>query len=87
MSSLLFFSDFEDLACGLLNFLDDRTDDAINRLLLLKKIPYFNLNCLELAIEARSLKFVSTMAVQNLLKEIWQGKILNEQSLKGKIKV
>ena len=59
------------MAIGVLNIFDESTIDLINGVILLQQIPYFNMNCLEMASESRSQRFLSVASVQNLLTEIW----------------
>ena len=42
---------FENLACDVLNKFDETSDDLANGVLMLQKIPYYKLNCLEMAFE------------------------------------
>ena len=79
--------EFEDMACGVLEIFDSRMDDIVNGVVLLQKIPYYGLNCLQLAVEAKCLKFISLSTVQNLLTEIWNGRVETKSGLKGFIKV
>lgn len=75
------------MACSVLTSIDNVTLDVINHVILLRKIPYYNRSCLELAVDAISLKFISLPAIQNLLNEIWMGNIEIELGLSGKLKV
>ncbi len=75
------------MAYQVLDTIDNSTPDLINQILLLRKIPYYNRNCLELSVEAGSKKFVSLPAVQNLLNEIWLGNIEIENDFIGNLKV
>ena len=75
------------MAIGLLNIFDSTTDDIINGVILLRKIPYYNLDSLQLAVEADCKKFVSLSSVQNLLRDIWYGKILSKSGVKATFKV
>ena len=75
------------MAIGVLNLFDSTTDDLINGVILLRKIPYFNLDCLQMAVEANCQKFVSLTSVQNLLTDIWYGKVSSKSGIKANIKV
>lgn len=75
------------MACKMLNSIDNVTLDVINHVILLRPIPYFNLSCLELAVEAGSMKFIALPAIQNLLAEIWVGNIEIERDFVGRVKV
>ncbi len=68
-------SKFEDLAIGVLETFDMNTDDWINGVILLRRCPYFNVNLLQMAVEADCKRFVAQSAVQNLLTYIWNGKL------------
>ena len=50
---------FEDMAIGVLSIFDDCSVDLINGVILLQIIPYYKLNCLEMASEAKSQKFIA----------------------------
>lgn len=75
------------MAYNVLNSIDMVTLDVINYVVLLRRNPYYNRTCLELAVEAGSLKFISLPAVQNLLSEIWIGNIEIERGFIGRLKV
>lgn len=75
------------MAIGVLNIFDGTTDDLINGVILLRKIPMFNLDCLQMAVEADCQKFVSLSSVQNLLTDIWLGKVTSKSGSKATIKV
>jgi hypothetical protein len=38
----------EDMACNVLRLFDSASDDLINGVLLLQKIPYFKIDCLKM---------------------------------------
>ena len=82
---IYFESEFEEMAIGVLTLFDKSTDDIINGVILLRKIPFYNLDCLQMAVEADCQKFVSLSCVQNLLTDIWYGKIQIKSGLRGKI--
>ena len=75
------------MAIGVMNIFDEASLDLINGVILLQKIPYYNMNCLEMASEARSQQFLSVTSVQNLLTEIWFGKIDFKSGFKSNLKV
>lgn len=65
---------------------DATTDDLINGVILLRKIPFYNLDCLQMAVEADCQKFVALSSVQNLLTDIWYGKIASKSGFKAGMK-
>lgn len=75
------------MACGVLEIFDSTSDDIVNGVILLQKIPYYSLDCLQMAVEAKCLKFIALSSVQNLLTDIWNGRIEIKSGLKGSIKV
>lgn len=75
------------MACNIITSIDNTTLDVINHAILVRKIPGYNLTCLELAVKAGSLKFISLPTVQNLLHDIWIGNIEIEQDFRGSLKV
>lgn len=75
------------MAIGVLNIFDATTDDLINGVILLRKIPFYNLDCLQMAVEAHCQKFVALSSVQNLLTDIWYGKLTQKSGIKASIKV
>jgi hypothetical protein len=75
------------MAIGVLNLFDSTTDDLINGVILLRKIPFFNLDCLQMAVEADCQRFVALSSVQNLLTDIWFGKVTSKTGLKASLKV
>jgi hypothetical protein len=75
------------MAIGVMNIFDEASVDLINGVILLQNIPYYNMNCLEMASEARSQRFISVTPVQNLLTEIWFGKIDFKDGFKSNLKV
>ena len=64
---LFIFSDFEEMSIGVLNIFDSTTDDLINGVILLRKIPFYNLDCLQMAVEADCQKFVALSSVVSRL--------------------
>ena len=84
---LFIFSDFEEMSIGVLNIFDSTTDDLINGVILLRKIPFYNLDCLQMAVESDCQKFVALSSVQNLLTGIWYGKIVSKSGVKAGIRV
>lgn len=75
------------MAIGVLNIFDKSTDDIINGVILLRKIPFYNLDCLQMAVEGDCQQFVALSSVQNLLTDIWYGKIQIKSGLRAKILV
>ena len=75
------------MSCQVLNIFDRSSDDLANGIILLQKIPYYNLDCLQMAVEAECMDFLSLPSVQNLLTDIWNGKIENKPGFKAKFKV
>jgi len=75
------------MSVGVLNIFDSTTDDIINGVILLRKIPFYNLDCLQMAVEADCQKFVALSSVQNLLTDIWYGKIASKSGFKAGFKV
>ena len=66
---------FENLACGVMNKFDEHSDFLSNAVILLQKITYYNIPCLEMAAEADCKQFIALPSVQNLTNDIWNGKI------------
>ncbi len=85
--NFFFYSYFEDLAVGVWNTFDVNTDDLINGVILLRIIPYYNIDLLEMAVEGDSKKFVSHSSIQNLLTDIWHGNLLLKPKPTGKLAV
>ncbi len=75
------------MAIGVLNIFDEASVDLINGVILLQKIPYYNMNCLEMASKATSQRFISVTSVQNLLSEIWFGKVDFKDGFESNLKV
>lgn len=75
------------MACSVFDICDDLSIDFVNSIILLQKIPYYNINCLQMAYEAKCLKFISLASVQNLLTDIWHGKMEIRSGLKASLKV
>ena len=75
------------MAIGVLNIFDATTDDLINGVILLRKIPFYNLDCLQMSVIADCKMFVSLSSVQNLLTDIWHGKIIAHSGWKAGLKV
>ena len=75
------------MAIGVLSIFDESSVDLINGVILLQVIPYYKLNCLEMASEANSQKFIALTSVQKLLTEIWFGKIAFKTGLLSNLKV
>jgi hypothetical protein len=71
------------MAIGVMNIFDSTTDDLINGVILLRKIPFYNLDCLQMAVQADCQKFVALSSVQNLLTDIWHGKLTCKSGFKA----
>lgn len=62
--------------------------DFKNGILLLQKIPYYNnLDCLQMAVESNCIHFLATPAVQNLITNIWNGKIAHKYGFRFTLNV
>ncbi len=70
-----------------MSIFDSSSDDVQNGIILEQKIPYYNLDCLQMAVEAGCLNFISLSSVQNLLTDIWNGKVLDRSGFKANFKV
>ncbi|XP_041459667.1 transient receptor potential cation channel subfamily M member-like 2 isoform X2 [Lytechinus variegatus] len=71
---------YEELAIGVLNecYVEDEERSA---LLLVCELPFWgNSTCLNMAVEALDKNFIAHSGVQNLLTQIWMGKISDETS-------
>jgi hypothetical protein len=75
------------MACDVITMLDIYTDDLTSGVILLQKIPHYGLDCLELAEEAKCLRFLSLYSVQNIITDIWHGKIEQKRGFKAIIAV
>ena len=75
------------MAIGVLNIFDLNSDDLMNSIILLEKIPIYKMDCLQMAVKAKCLKFVSLPAVQNLITEIWNGNMSSKSGFKGNLKL
>jgi len=75
------------MASGVYQIFDSSSNNLINGVILLQKIPYYNLNCLDMAAKADSQQFIAMQSVQNVLSEIWMGKIKIEYNLVDHFKV
>ena len=71
------------MACGVLDIFDNLSDELINAVVLLQKIPYYDIDCLRMAVEAKCLKFIALPRVQNLLTDIWYGKMEEKNGIKA----
>jgi hypothetical protein len=47
----------------------------INGFLLLRKTPFYNISCINIAFDALSKDFIAHNSVQNILDHIWNGRI------------
>jgi hypothetical protein len=75
------------MACDVITMLDIYTNDLTSGVILLQKIPHYGLDCLELAEEAKCLRFLSLYSVQNIITDIWHGKIEQKRGFKATISV
>lgn len=83
----MLLSEFVEMSVALINMFDEALDDEDNYTHLLDEVSIFGLNCLELAVIGKRMKFVSTTLVQNLLTEIWNGNVINKTDIKSRLKV
>ncbi|XP_071482950.1 transient receptor potential cation channel subfamily M member 2-like, partial [Diadema antillarum] len=71
---------YEDLAIGVLNECYEE-DEERSALILVSELPHWgNSTCLTIAVNAMNKNFIAHSGVQNLLTEIWMGKISDETS-------
>lgn len=77
--------EFEKMACDVLNEIDSSSDDDINKIVL-QKIPYYSINCLEMGFKAKCLSFMALPCVESLIHDIWMGKIQLDNVLMKVIK-
>lgn len=70
-----------------MNMFDATLDDESNYRNLLNEVSIFGLNCLEMAVIGNRKKFVATELVQNLLTQIWNGKVTSKTDLATRIQV
>jgi hypothetical protein len=82
-----FFRFFDDLAIGVLNLCDLSIEEPILFGKLLKEIPLFGVNCLELASIGERQSFLACSSVQNHLTKTWFGEITNKDDMFTKFKV
>lgn len=76
------------MACEVLSIFDADSDDYMNGIILLQEVEcYNNLNCLQMAVEADCIHFISMPAVQNMITNIWNGQIAFKSSFSFTLKV
>ena len=83
-----FVSFFEEAACGVLKIFDEKEAEFKNGFLLLQKVPFYDLDCFELATlgdinDEICLKFFSKKSVKNLIEKLWLGGWCTESSIKS----
>ena len=69
------------MAIGVLQTFDKNTRDIINDVLIIRYIPHMKMDVLELAVYCKCEEFVSMPIVQNVIKNIWEGKKFNSNEL------
>ena len=75
------------MAVSVLNIFDLNADKYNNGIILLRVVPYYGIDSLEMAVEANCKKFVSQASVQILITDIWNSKIDSTDSFKDSFKV
>jgi len=55
------------MASGVYQIFDSSSNNLINGVILLQKIPYYNLNCLDMAAKANCQQFIAIQSVQSIL--------------------
>ena len=75
------------MAIGVLNLFDIAIENSENNKMLMKKVPFFEFNCLEIAFAGSNSVFMSHPFIQNILDKIWRGNISNMDDFIGIIKV
>ena len=73
---MLLLSKFEEISINILDLFDRKEDDGLNHNILLSKISFLDCHLIKLAHNGYILKFISTNAVQKVLKEIWFNSII-----------
>ncbi|XP_071824925.1 transient receptor potential cation channel subfamily M member-like 2 isoform X3 [Apostichopus japonicus] len=71
---------YEELAIGVLNECHDQEEDR-TLIMMIRNLPNWgNTTCLTMAVQAENRKFIAQSSVQNLLTQIWLGKISDENN-------
>lgn len=78
---------FANLAIGVLKLYETYQEDELTFEKLLKRIPLFEMNCLEMAYAGGQQKFLASSCVQTLLTKIWIGDLPNKEDRLTNIKV
>jgi hypothetical protein len=61
------------MAISLVNYYEQNTRDVINDVLIVRYIPLFQMDCLELAMTCKCKQFLSNSTIQDILDNIWKG--------------
>lgn len=76
----IFFRQYEELAIGVLSECYDQEEDR-TLIMMIRELPNWgSTTCLTMAVQAQNRKFIAQSVVQNLLTQIWMGKISDENS-------
>ena len=76
-----------NLAIELIEMFQENEHEIINGILLLRNVSNYGIDCLHLAIKARSYDFFAHRSVQSILNHIWDGRITLNNCLKAEIYV
>lgn len=72
----------------MLTLFDENSDDLLNSVILLARPPFYKeLDCLEMAIQGKCLKFVAMSSVQTLITNIWNAEISAMEGFQANFKV
>ena len=75
------FSEFEDLAIGVLNSCYTHDEQKAQDLLIREMNNWGKATCVLIAVQADNKRFISQTACQSLLHSIWMGEMLQDNGL------
>lgn len=81
------WSEFIDLAIGVLKLFDLALEDHINFKYLSYKIEFYGFDCLQIAFTGNISKFMSQLCVQTYLDSVWLGEVTSKTGILASIKV
>lgn len=79
-TNLLFYREFQSLACGVLNQFYTENPDETERMLTRKRPRWRNLTCLEIAYKMKVYSFMSHEACKIPISRVWYGQISPDNS-------
>ena len=81
------YSQFEDMAIGVMNVFDNNTRDSMNGVLMKTEVPFMKHDFLYFAVQCECKNFVALPSIQSVITDLWYGLLIHKAGTQFKLKV